>query len=72
MIDTMVFLSIIADENDRNEIGGIFERHSNALLNFIRKSVHNEEDAQDILSETFFRVVRYYENFLGKDDNFVK
>ncbi len=72
MIEMISMLNVIDNDDDRNEIGGIFERHGDSLLNFIRRSVHNEFDAQDILSETFFRVVRYYENFLGKDDNSIK
>ncbi len=40
-----------------------FMQHTNAMYHFAVKLTNNEEDAQDLVQDTFLRAVKYYEHY---------
>ncbi len=47
-------------------LGELIDRHREKLFRFVYRSVRNEADAVEIVSETFVRVHRYAENYRPK------
>jgi RNA polymerase sigma factor (sigma-70 family) len=46
---------------NRQEIGDLIEEHQPRLKSFIRKRVASREDADDILQDVFYQMVKYFD-----------
>lgn len=51
-------LSILPSQNE--QISNIVKKESGRLLDFIRKRIPNEEDAQDVLQDVFYQLTQSY------------
>ena len=52
-------------ENPETELGDLIIEHQPRLKAFIRKRVDNKEDAEDILQDVFYQLLRSVENTLN-------
>ncbi len=52
-------LSMIETEEDKSKFQLIYEKYKDLLLHIAWQEVHNEYDAEDIVSKTFIKVIKY-------------
>jgi len=58
-------LAIKIKQNDQLALSEIIKRYQNKLFYYVVRLIGNEDDAQDVVQETFLKV---YENIQGFDD----
>lgn len=63
-----VALAIIENENQRNELAVIYEKHKDRFLNIALDLLHNKEEAEDAVQETFLRIADKPENFFSVEE----
>ncbi len=51
---------------EKDEIGKLFKKYREILMNFILKFVDNEADAEDILQEVWLSVIKHRDNYQDK------
>jgi RNA polymerase sigma-70 factor, ECF subfamily len=55
-------------EGEVEELGELFERHHRRLYNFFLRMVGNRQVAEDLVQETFMRMLRYRRTFRGEGE----
>jgi RNA polymerase sigma factor (sigma-70 family) len=55
-------------EGDVSQLGELFERHHRRLFNFFLRMVGNRQVAEDLVQETFMRMLRYRKTFRGEGE----
>lgn len=53
------------DTSIRTNVDNLWEQFSKPLLGFIKKRVHNEQDAEDILQNVFYKIHNNINRLLG-------
>ena len=53
------------------ELGVLYERHHVRLLNFFMKMTGDRAISEDLVQESFIRILRYRESFRGEEGEFV-
>mgnify|MGYP000147367702 CR=1 FL=1 len=53
----------LLENSDKKAITLLYENYSDALFGVIKKVIHNDEVAQDVLQETFVKIWRYSKKY---------
>lgn len=56
-------LAVLENEEQRNELAEFYEKHKNRLYETAFGHLHNRQEAEDALQETFLRIADKPENF---------
>ncbi len=67
---TDIELMLRVKEGRTGEMGILFERHHERLLNFFMKMTGSRPVAEDLVQETFVRMLRYKDSFRGDGGGF--
>ncbi len=68
----MLYLSMLADKNDRQDFERIYHKYHDDILRRIYNILRNEEDAKDTMQETWIRVLKSLDVLRGKEEAVVK
>jgi len=52
----------MSKENKKDDVGKLIEEYQPQLKSFIRKRVSNKEDAEDILQDVFYQLIKTFED----------
>jgi RNA polymerase sigma-70 factor (ECF subfamily) len=55
-------------DGEVSQLGELFERHHRRLYNFLLRMVGNRQVAEDLVQETFMRMLRYRQTFRGEGE----
>ena len=72
MIDVLLTVDAIDDEDERDCIGRIYGQYAVRIKAYAMKMLGNEADAEDALSITFEKIIRYRSRFTGIDEHLIK
>ena len=72
MIDILLAIESIEDEQEREFIGELFDRYSKRVKALAWGILGNEEDAEDAMGTTFYKVIKYKNKFIGINENMIK
>lgn len=72
MIDILLAIEAIEDEQEREFIGELFDRYSKRVKALAWGILGNEEDAEDAMGTTFYKVIKYKNKFIGINENMIK
>ena len=72
MIDILLAIEAIEDEQEREFIGELFDRYSKRVKALAWGVLGNEEDAEDAMGTTFYKVIKYKNKFIGINENMIK
>ena len=72
MIDILLAIEAIEDEQEREFIGELFDRYSKRVKALAWGILGNEEDAEDAMETTFYKVIKYKNKFIGINENMIK
>lgn len=72
MIDILLAIEAIEDEQEREFIGELFDRYSKRVKALAWEILKNEEDAEDAMGTTFYKVIKYKNKFIGINENMIK
>lgn len=66
----MIEAALAALENDkqRNELAAFYEQYKNRFFGIAYSKLHNSEEAEDAIQETFLRIVDHPKKFLEMPD----
>ena len=65
MIDILLAIEAIEDEQEREFIGELFDRYSKRVKALAWGILGNEEDAEDAMGTTFYKVIKYKNKFIN-------
>ena len=65
-------LALIDDEYDRINFKSIYDRYADDVFRRIYKLVKNQQDAEDIMQETWFAVAKNMEFYREKDEDSIR
>ena len=72
MIDILLAIEAIEDEQEREFIGELFDRYSKRVKALAWGILGNEEDAEDAMGTTLYKVIKYKNKFIGINENMIK
>jgi len=72
VIDILLAIEAIEDEQEREFIGELFDRYSKRVKALAWEILKNEEDAEDAMGTTFYKVIKYKNKFIGINENMIK
>ncbi|MCH5203819.1 MAG: RNA polymerase sigma factor [Oscillospiraceae bacterium] len=61
-------LAVLETEEQRNELSVLYEKHKNRFLNIALELLHNKEEAEDAVQETFLRIAEKPDNFFSVEE----
>lgn len=62
-------LAVIENEQQRNELSALYEKNKDRFLNIVLDLLHNKEEAEDAVQETFLRIADKPDNFFSIEEN---
>jgi RNA polymerase sigma-70 factor (ECF subfamily) len=68
----VLYLSMLADENDKQGFNQIYHKYHDDILRRVYNILRNEEDTKDAMQETWIRVLKSMEVLHGKEDAVVR
>ena len=70
----MLFLLLLAalDPINGDYFRELIEKHSNRIKGYAYSKVHNHQDAEEIVQDTFLKVYRYLDKFIGLPEDDIK
>lgn len=62
-------LAVIENEEQRNELAKFYEKNKTRFFAIAYEHLHNKEDAEDVIQETFLRIADKPDIFFSKSQN---
>lgn len=56
------YLSMIETEEDKSKFQLIYEKYEKLMFYIVKQEIHNEQDAEDIVIQTFIKIIEYLDN----------
>ncbi len=60
-----IALAILQSDEQRNILSEFYEEHKNQFYSLAYSKLHNSEESEDALQETFLRIVKYPDRFFS-------
>lgn len=68
MISILMAIEAIEEESERELVSRIYTLYSPKVKVIAYKIMHNNQDAEDALGNTFIRIIKYRQKFIGIDE----
>ncbi len=65
-------LAILESEEQRNELSEFYEENKSRLYSIALERLHNRQDAEDAIQETFLGIAEKPDKFFSLTKNFLK
>lgn len=72
MINLLLAIEAIDDPKERELIGNIFEKYSSYSKRIAYHYINNADDAEDIMVNAFFKVIKYRYKFVDANEEKIK
>ena len=72
MIDILLAIQVIDDADEREYIGKLYEKYSKKVKRLALNILKNEQDADDAVGNTFLKIIKYRDKFMGIEESQLK
>ncbi len=72
MISILMAIDDIEDENEREIVSSLYSKYSSKVKAIAYKIMRNNQDAEDALGNTFIKIIKYRNKFIGIDEDEIK
>lgn len=69
MISILMAIEAIEEENERELVSRLYLRYSSKVKAIAYKIMRNNQDAEDALGNTFIKIIKYRNKFIGVDED---
>lgn len=69
MISILMAIEAIEEENERELVSRLYSRYSSKVKAIAYKIMRNNQDAEDALGNTFIKIIKYRNKFIGIDED---
>lgn len=72
VIDILLAIQVIDDADEREYIGKLYEKYSKKVKRLALNILKNEQDADDAVGNTFLKIIKYRDKFMGIEESQLK